>query len=357
MQRLIFFLCTCFSFSIQGQIFKDNFSDGNFDQQPTWSGNTTLFIVNSDKQLQSQGRTASETIYLSTENTHAFDLSWSFWLQLGFSPSSSNAVKIYLLSNQADLTAELNGYYIGIGESGKRDGIDLFRQEGNKHTKIIDGPDGQAANANSPLHIHITRDRRGSWEVQADLSGGTNFTLVGNAQDNFIQSSAYWGIYCKHTTTRNNLFFFDNFIIDAIPDRLPPVLTNLSLLDSQNIQLHFDEALGGLSTTQTENYIFVNPDILPDTIYHSLNTTQYIRVRFPRPFQDKTTYNLSVHSIRDVHGNTMTDTQSVSFTYFAPDLKAPILATVTAIDYQTLLLDFSEKLVARFSIVYKPLCD
>ena len=59
--------------------FIDDFTDGDFTTNPAWSGQDTFFIVNGTNQLQSNGPTATDEIYLSTPNTQFSNTEWSFY--------------------------------------------------------------------------------------------------------------------------------------------------------------------------------------------------------------------------------------------------------------------------------------
>jgi len=57
-----------------------------------------------------------------------------------FDPSPSNFAKVYLISDEQDLTNDLNGFYVKIGgQVGTWDEVSLYTQTGNTHIKIIDG--------------------------------------------------------------------------------------------------------------------------------------------------------------------------------------------------------------------------
>src|SRR4051812_49435348 len=72
----------------------DNFSDGDFTNNPSWTGNDTSFVIDSF-MLRSNGPQASSVIYLSTHNTLIDSTEWNLLVRLGFNPSSTNLVKIY----------------------------------------------------------------------------------------------------------------------------------------------------------------------------------------------------------------------------------------------------------------------
>jgi hypothetical protein len=121
-----------------GQI-SDDFTDGNFNLNPSWSGDDSKFYVNSSKQLQSSLTAIAQSVSLSTRSFLATNVKWEFTVQMDFDPSATNRARIYLISDQENLNGSLNGYFLQIGESGTTDSYDLYRQSGTTVTKIIVG--------------------------------------------------------------------------------------------------------------------------------------------------------------------------------------------------------------------------
>ena len=97
---------------------EDHFDDGDFTVAPVWSGNNSEFYVNPAGQLQLNAALAGFS-YLSVPVTLTSleSIEWRFFINLDFSPSSSNYSKIYLSSDQQDLQQPLNGYFLKFGES------------------------------------------------------------------------------------------------------------------------------------------------------------------------------------------------------------------------------------------------
>ena len=156
----ILFLLVCTFSKAQ---FTDDFTDGNFTANPIWSGQDTFFIINGSNQLQSNGPSSTEEIYLSTPNTQFSNTEWSFYSFLDLSLSTSNNARIYLMSDNANLKDSLHGYYVQLGgESGTVDAIHLYRQDGNSTTKIIDGPDGTMGLDPNTARIKVLRD---AWKL------------------------------------------------------------------------------------------------------------------------------------------------------------------------------------------------
>ncbi len=111
-----------------GQI-NESFLDGNFINNPFWTGTSENFIVNSSFQLQSNASTTS-TSYLFTASESFDDAVWECWVKINYATSSSNYASVYITSDKNELTNGCNGYYVQIG--GTNDEVSLFLQEGTK---------------------------------------------------------------------------------------------------------------------------------------------------------------------------------------------------------------------------------
>jgi len=207
---LLFILTTCSQVGFAQ--FTDNFTDGDFTDNPVWGGDINNFEIDSIKQLHLSD-TITNTSYLTTESNSIINGFWEFNIRLDFSPSSSNFAKVYLVSDNTNITSSLNGMYVRIGgEAGAIDDVSLFVQNGLSSTKIIDGIDGSAA-VNPELKIKVTRDSIGNWELFVDTSN--QYFLEGIAFENSITTSSYFGVYCKYTSTRADKFWFDNFNVSG----------------------------------------------------------------------------------------------------------------------------------------------
>jgi len=195
--------------------FTDTFSDGDFTANPAWSGDIGNFEVDSFSKLHLNDSIAN-TSYLSTTSQAIISGSWEFEIKMEFDPSTSNYAKVYLVADQQDLTNDLNGFYVKIGgASGTVDDISLYKQSGGNHSILIDGVDGVAA-FSPELKIKVVRDDIGNWELFIDTSN--QYILQGSAFDNSITAFNYFGVYCKYTSTRSNLFWFDNFNVSGAYD-------------------------------------------------------------------------------------------------------------------------------------------
>ncbi|TDG35070.1 hypothetical protein EZJ43_15195 [Pedobacter changchengzhani] len=295
----------------------DHFSDGNFTQNPVWQGDVGYFIINAQKQLQSNGQQiASQNFALSTANEYALNAHWEFFVQLNFDPTTTNFVRIYLISDQADLKGNLNGYFIQIGETGSTDGYNLYRQKGTSITKIISGAQKSRLTANVlSAKISVNRDADGKWELFTDVAGGSNFISEGTVLDKTFISSSFMGVYCKYATaSRYNQYIFDDFVVDElVADVTPPTLKSIAIFDAKTIDLNFSEPLDPTSALLISNYSLSNGYGNPVSV-SATSTSNTYRLSFTNDLATSD-YTITVNNVKDKKGNEILNDSKLSFFY------------------------------------------
>lgn len=297
--------------------FRDNFDDGDFTLNPTWAGQTTLFRVNQNKQLKTSISAVAQTVTLSTKNSLAKNVRFEFSLSLDFDPSSTNLVRIYLVSDQADLNRNLNGYFLQIGETGASDSYDLYRQTGSSIVKVIDGPPKNRSNPNYlSTKFRVTRDEFGKWELYSSDDGGANFVQEGSTVDQIFSSTQFFGIYCRYTATRSEGFTFDDFSVEElVADTKPPELLQISMIDSQTVAAVFSEALDPTSALLLDSYSFGQLGLSPARISFGSNAETihfYFGIPLPTGW-----FSLTANKISDLNGN-VSGKLNASYFYVVP---------------------------------------
>ncbi len=304
----------------------EQFTDSNFTQNPTWTGDDTLWTVNAKKQLQTLNTGKAATATLRTPSTMALNTTWELYLQtnLASNASTSNQTRVYLISDVANIKGSLKGYYIGIGETGANDSYDLFMQNGTKSTKIIDGIAKRASYDSLRAMIKVNRSSTGLWSVFTDTTGkGTKYVLEGFTQENTFTTSAFFGVYAKHSATKSDKFIFDNISIRRFEvDTFPPNISNVNVYDTLHLGVKFNEAIKSTSVSNAANFninngigaaisaVFVNPDSVYLTFANAINTNSY---------------ELTVKKVADTSGNINT-ADTITFSY-----KKPFLASAGAV--------------------------
>ncbi len=299
----------------------EDFSDSNFSVNPTWVGEIDKFRVTADKKLQLYDATKSKRAYLVTSNHISENVCWEFNYEYGANPSSSNYASVYLVSNKANLNESLNGYYLTIGkESGTTDKISLYKQTGTTKKLIFSSESGSALNARGSISIKlkVTRDDKGNWKIYADKEGKDNLTLLGAFYENSFNTTKYFGIYIKFSSTKNQHYFFDNFKITKV-DYTAPIVTNATIFDVNQIQVSFSENITLNSANRTQNYKLI-PDIgNPNYIQFDGNSTALLV--FDKPLQDGILYSLNIQNIKDLAKNIIDNTTIGNMSYQIPQPK------------------------------------
>ncbi len=212
------FLTLVFTVNVCAQ-FSDDFADGDFTSNPAWAGNADKFVIDNSR-LRLMAPAVADVAWLVTSSAAINDAVWEFWVRLDFNPSSSNFVRVYLVSSHDNLSGSLNGYFVMIGDT--QDEISLYRQTGSTRTKIIDGTDGRVNADPVIVRVRVTRSADGTWHLYSDAGATGNYEQEGSAIDNTHLSSSFFGVYCAYTSTRSTLFYFDDFNVTGNPYTPPP---------------------------------------------------------------------------------------------------------------------------------------
>ncbi len=185
----------------------DDFEDGDFTNDVTWSGDVADFDVDAGRLHLNVPSLTSES-YLSTPNVLISQTTWEFKVELGFNTTSGNQLFVYLVSDNAVLTGSVNGYLVRLGNTA--DEISLYRQSGTTLTKIIDGADGILNMSSSTVRVKVTRDAAGNWDLLRDETGGTNYVSEGTIFDATYIASSFFGFRCDYTTSNSQKFWMDD---------------------------------------------------------------------------------------------------------------------------------------------------
>jgi len=292
---------------------QDDFSDGDFSNNPTWSGNTDRYIVNTEGELQlfhedAEGTTVS---YLSVAANTANLTNWEFKVRLEFSPSASNFARIYLNSNSPDITGDVDGYYVKIGGiSGTDDAIELWRQDGNDDELLISGTVGGAGADPVEARVRIERDADANWVLLVDYTGGTDYVSEGGANDATYNMGGYFGFWCSYTATRKDKFFLDDLLIEPLfVDTQAPTLLSAIPENSTTVAVNFDEPIIGFDFGD----FTINNGISVTAAEVDMTNSALIRLTVSS-LQNFQNYTLTATNVADAEGNILTE-GSASFDF------------------------------------------
>jgi hypothetical protein len=296
----------------------DNFTDGDFTQNPSWQGTNADFTVNASGELQLNSLAAA-TSYLSIPHLLANlnDKEWQIKVRQTFAPSSSNYGRVYLTSDNANLSLCQNGYYLQFGETGSTDAIRLFNLTNGVSTQICAGPDGQISSTCN-ASVKVKRSAAGTWTLYADMAGGTNYSLLATGNDASILLGTHFGVSCTYTISNATKYYYDNvYIGNEILDVTPPNLVSVTPISAVQIDLLFDESVTLATAQNIVNYSF-NPSLTLSNLAQDGVNTALVHGTLSTPLVNGTNYSATANGITDLSGNTSGAT-SANFQYLVSD--------------------------------------
>jgi hypothetical protein len=304
--------------SVYSQINED-FTDGDFINNPIWVGTNTDFIVNTLEQLQ-VNNTLGDTSYLTTPHslTTLDNKEWRCLIKQSFSPSSSNYGRVFLSADNSNLTLVQNGYYLQFGEALALDAIRLFKMVNGISTQICAGPDAQIANSFA-VSVKVIRSLSGLWSIFADFTGGNSYSLIASGNDASNLVGSHFGLLCVYTLSNANKFYYDNIYVgNEIVDLSPPILVSATAISALQIDVLFNEAVTSLSAENTNNYD-IQPFQSAASAAVDLINPALVHITPFFPLQNGVSYTLFAASISDLAGNTSTNNQIAQFQYLVAD--------------------------------------
>ncbi|WP_116541866.1 lamin tail domain-containing protein [Pontibacter virosus] len=292
---------------------QENFSDGDFTQNPTWTGDVNSFIINPQNQLQSNGPAVTGTVLnLATPSQAAVGTVWEFWANLRLATSSSNYADVFLMADKEELkAADVNGYFVRIG--GTPDEVSLFRKDAGKPPVIIiNGEDKTVATSNNIVRVRVTRNLDYTWQLEIDVTGtGESYKSQGSVTDATHKRSAYLGVLVRYSSTNRQRFYFDDF---RITDTTPPVLESAQPLSTQTIELRFNEPLAREQAQNLDNYT-LNGNFKPTST--ELTESGTVLLTFAQSLRNGAN-TIAVTGIADLYGNALPGPVELTFQYALP---------------------------------------
>jgi len=318
--RVFVVLLLLFCVSLLNAQVIENFSDGDFTANPTWTLNSASdFSVNAG-QLKSANTTANSSFYISTTNTLTSNCTWEFWVNLQFATSGSNYVDAYLMSDNSNLLASnINGYFVRIGNTS--DDICLYKSTAGTQVILIDGINTSvASSSNNLIKIKVTRSSANLFTLERDMTGtGSSYFTEGTITDGSFSSSSSFGFAIKQSTASffGKHVFDDINIATIVADVTAPTIVNNTVISNTQLDVLFNEAVEITSAQNTANYIANNSLGNPNTATRDASNFSLVHLSFTTPFTNAIVNTLTVSSVQDIALNAITSA-TTNFTYLAP---------------------------------------
>ncbi|GAA4433940.1 hypothetical protein GCM10023188_24260 [Pontibacter saemangeumensis] len=291
---------------------RESFADGDFTQDPAWSGDAGSFMVTEQGQLQSSGPAITgTTLQLATSSLAVTGTVWEFWANLKLATSSGNYADVYLLSDGQDLGSS-SGYFVRLG--GTADEVSLFRKDAGKSpVAIIDGEDKTlGSSTGNVVRVRVSRSVEDIWQLDIDLSGsGQHYARQGSASDATYKCSAFFGVLLRYSSANSQGFFFDDF---TITDTEPPLPEALQLISPRELTLRFNEPLQPAQAGEEANFT-LNSSLKP--LSAELTEANTVRLVFSQNFSGGTNI-LNIAGLSDLYGNMLKAPVEMPFDFVSP---------------------------------------
>lgn len=285
------------SFGVLRAQISENF-DGNA-LSSTWKGDVSKFEIEDGKLVLSDDGNAG-TSFLSTYSTAMDDCLWETTVRLGFKPSGSNFVRIYLTSNNIDFTEPMEGYYLQIGNSDRK--VLLYQMKNKTAKKLAESEENRLDNETIELSVKVIRNKDSEWKVYTQLNEEKSFREEFSVVDSSFRTTAFSGIYCKYTKTNSTKISVDKFVIDgeAVADE-----TNAAILNTQ-----ISDTLIAVAFSEWVDEDYLDYEVSPQIDFHASWNPSHtqLNLRLNEELKQGTKYELSLSEIRDFAGNLSNDT-------------------------------------------------
>jgi len=218
MRKITLILLVLLTISCFAQV-KDDFEDGEFLTNPTWTGDKLNFIVNRWSCLQlSDKRAKAAQSALSTSSYLTDNAVWEVDIGLKFNPSSHNFADFYLLSDQQDLQQTQNGYFLRLGAN--NDQIQFCKiVDGSIEVLPLTNQERLLDATSSYFRLRVIRYHQ-KWYLFYRQIDATSFTKLGSIQENSVMcATTNLGICCTYTASRCSKFVLDNLWVAPLTDR------------------------------------------------------------------------------------------------------------------------------------------
>lgn len=329
------------SFCCFSQVIED-FSDGDFTQNPVWTGDIGKFIVDSKKQLKlnvtdTQGGYAG----LYTKSSIVRNTKWEFYTHLLFNPSANNYAMFFLADSEPGFGEKSGGYVVKVG--GEKDELSFCRMDQGVLETLIEGRRVMKGINSPQLNIRVECDREGNWSLWSKLlNNESEYTKEGIVKDTCYLTTSFVGVGCVYTSSRGKSFIFDDLTVTdsnispgkpdtpdepdepVVPDpddKLPPRIVSLIATADTVVTLDFNEAISiGKATFSIDSSHRIKNEKLSES-------ARKLELLLTNPLENNHEYTLNLNGISDLSGNLMPGS-SIRFNYYDTSMQTVAFANV-----------------------------
>jgi hypothetical protein len=299
MLRLLLIFLPVMAFSQQSVY--DDFSDGNFNANPRWYGDSNLFTVDSQYQLALADTIANNAV-LATSSQIALEAQWELEFSFQFNPSASNFARFYLLYNRSGLDGYGQGYFLEMGGSSS-DQISLCKANGNQQTVLATSPINLLDQNFNHFAVRVRRDLLHHWYLELDTLLNGSFFLLASAQDSSFVQSQIMAWQCQYTRTRSDKIFLHKVSVqgDIYRDTVAPIIDSV-LVEDTNLSIYFSEPIDSAQSLHLQNFS-IDSLIQPSLIKLDSLSKRKLSLFFSQPLVENQWMKLYYRAIYDLAQN------------------------------------------------------
>jgi len=286
--------------------FTDDFSDGDFTGNPSWTGDNSHFEINYTGQLHLLSA-GIDTSVLFTRSSRIRDTEWCFWMKLSFNTSVNNHARIYLAADTTDVAAISSSYYLQVG--GSDDSVSVIKQTGDLAQKLFTFRSYRTSHSTNAMRFDIICDDDGTWTAKIDTTGGFGYFTEGTFHDASLSDCRWFGLMCRYTSSNALKFYFDDFYVGPVRrDTVPPVVSAVKTWSEGIIRITFSETVPKTGAQNPAHYIQQSSSASPDSVFLDIMRPDRVFIYLHDSLKEGQPDSIHIRGITDLSGNLISDT-------------------------------------------------
>ncbi len=293
--------------AISQTVIQDDFSDGDLNHNPSWLGDTGVFVVNSNRELQLNAPEAGMSrLFHSISSSESME--WRARLRMAFSPSDNNRMEWQVLTSPDSSSA----FVLAMGKNGSEDAIDFYFRGADTDTLLIAGEPGTIVETDNEFWIKLSYNN-GGWRLWADFDGYGWYRVQGEASFPIMQDSWLTQFLLQYTSSNVARFYLDDIYVGPpLLDSIPPRVEECRLGTDGSLKLIFSEMMDSTLIHVKQSYVLSDVG-MPVQIDYSVASPRQVILWFEEMLAFDQYYELKMNSLTDTSGLMMADTAVMIF--------------------------------------------
>ena len=277
----------------------------------SWHGDIEDFVIVDDTLVQLNADSGGRSL-IWTPVDFIDSISWEFHLQMDFSPSASNMVRLFLMVDSIRNDEPYNGYALQIGRNGSDDPVEFHILESSTGSYLAES---RAIETQDRIDIHlaIERNAAGHWYILERTGTSTELLMELDEQGISPRDCNFFALECIYTATRRDQIALRNPRINELkPDTSDLLISGIDVMSQNRLAITFNKTL---QAAPSADQIQFNPaNIAATSITRLLPNT--IEITTSSVFTEGESYTLTIRDAIDFRGDT-TGVLADTFTFYS----------------------------------------